>query len=313
MKILQGIRQLPKPMMKSVLTIGNFDGVHLGHRALIDEVLKRSRASRIPSVVMTFDPHPMKVLHPDRHLKRLFSVEDQQHQFEKLGVDVLVVEPFSREFSQLSPSQYIDEWIVNPFHPELLVVGHDFNFGANRAGTLSFLGDRAGELGFELLVLPPVSIDGVVVSSSKVREAVCKGDVAQAAKLLGRNFYLEGIIEKGAGRGRTIGVPTANLRTPAELVPALGVYAAVAELNGKRYGAAVNIGHNPTFQTEGQVSIEAHLLDFSSDIYGVPMKLEFVQRIRDEQKFANVEALTSQIKNDIEKSKQIISQLVKGS
>jgi riboflavin kinase / FMN adenylyltransferase len=306
MKILQGIRSLPKPMMKSVLTIGNFDGVHLGHRALIQEVLKRSRASRIPSVVMTFDPHPMKVLHPDRQLKRLFSVEDQHHQFEKLGVDVLVVEPFSREFSQLSPSQYIDDWIVNPFHPELLVVGHDFNFGANRAGTLSFLGDRSRELGFELLVVAPVSINGVVVSSSRVRDAIAKGDVSYATQLLGRRFYLDGIVEKGAGRGRTIGVPTANLRTPAELVPSLGVYAANVELNGKRYAAAVNIGHNPTFQTEGQVSIEAHLLDFASDIYGVPMRIEFVERIRDEQKFPNVEALTAQIKKDIEKCREII-------
>ncbi len=306
MKILQGIRQLPKPMMKSVLTIGNFDGVHLGHQALITEVLKRSQASRIPSVVMTFDPHPMKVLHPDRQLKRLFSNEDQQRQFEKLGVDVLVVEPFSREFSQLSPSQYVDGWIINPFHPELLVVGHDFNFGANRGGTLSFLGDRAREIGFELLVVPPVSIDGVVVSSSRVREAITKGDVGQAEKLLGRRFYLEGIVEKGAGRGRTIGVPTANLRTSVDLVPSLGVYAAMAELNGKRYAAAVNIGHNPTFQTEGQVSIEAHLLDFSSDIYGVPMRIEFVERIRDEQKFSSVNALTAQIKKDVERSRQIL-------
>lgn len=307
MKILQGVRLLPKPMLKSVLTIGNFDGVHLGHQALVQEVLKRSRASRIPSVVMTFDPHPMKVLRPDRNLKKLFPGEDQYQQLEKLGIDVLVVEPFSREFSQLPPSQYVDDWIINPFHPELLVVGHDFTFGANRAGTLSFLQERGRAAGFELLVVPPVKVDGEVVSSSRIRKAVVDGQVSLAEKLLGRRFYLQGIVEKGAGRGRTIGVPTANLRTPAELVPGLGVYACLVELNGKRFSAAVNIGHNPTFQSEGQVSVEAHILDFSSDIYGVPMRLEFVERIRDEQKFSSVIALTDQIKKDIVRARQILS------
>jgi riboflavin kinase/FMN adenylyltransferase len=307
MKILQGIRSLPKPMLKSVLTIGNFDGVHLGHQALIQEVLKRSRSSRIPSVVMTFEPHPMKLLHPDRNMKRLFPVEDQHKQLEKFGVDILVVEPFSREFSQTPPGQYIQDWIVNPFHPELLVVGHDFNFGANRAGTLSFLSESARNLGFELLVVPPVKVDGEIVSSSLIRKAIAAGQVASAKKYLGRNFYLSGIVEKGAGRGKTIGVPTANLRTPAELTPGLGVYACMAELNGKKYLAAVNIGHNPTFQSEGQVSIEAHLLNFSADIYGVPMRLEFVERIRDEQKFPNITALTGQIKNDIAQAQKILS------
>ena len=306
MKILQGVRSLPNAFAKSVLTIGNFDGIHLGHRALIERVLQQSKASNVPSVVMTFDPHPMKVLYPDRHLKRLFSSEDQHQQLAALGIDYLVVEPFSREFSQLSPGDYIHEWIFSPFHPELLVVGHDFNFGANRAGTLGFLNERASDLGFKVEVIPPVMVESEVVSSSRIRRAIQEGAVSLAARLLGRNFYVEGIVEKGAGRGRTIGVPTANLRTQAELVPALGVYAATVDVGGKTIPAAVNIGRNPTFQTEDQVSIEAHLLDFSADIYGVPMRITFVERLRDEQKFPNVESLVAQIKKDVERARSIL-------
>ena len=261
---------------------------------------------------MTFEPHPVKVLHPDRKLHRIFDPDDQVRRLESLGVDMLVVEPFSREFSQLGPEQYLLGWLYKPFMPQHVVVGHDFNFGANRQGSIDFLRKKGGELGFTVDVVEPVKVDDKVVSSSRIRKALEDGDVAFAKRMLGRHFYLKGLIEKGAGRGRKIGVPTANLRTSAETLPAQGVYAAWAEVGGQRWMAAVNIGRNPTFNEgfgSGQPStVEAHLMGFpqSADIYGLPLRLEFVERLREERKFPSVDALVAQIKSDIESSRKIL-------
>jgi riboflavin kinase/FMN adenylyltransferase len=297
------------------LTVGNFDGVHLGHQELVRRVVTRARQRNIPSVVMTFEPHPVKVLHPDRKLHRIFDLEDQVQMLESLGIDALVIEPFSREFSQLPPERYLLEWIYRPFVPELVVVGYDFSFGANRQGSIDFLSERAKALGFEVDVVPPVKIGDVLVSSSRIRQALEAGDVGLAAQLLGRKFYLKGLVEKGAGRGRKIGVPTANLRTAAESLPAQGVYAAWAEARGAKWMAAVNIGYNPTFN-EGvsnvqPSTVEAHLIGFpgagqSDDIYGLPLKLEFVERLREERKFASVDALVDQIKRDVQTAREIL-------
>ncbi len=310
MQVLQGIRALDAPLTRSVLTIGNFDGVHLGHRELIRRVLARARERSIPAAVMTFEPHPVQVLYPDRHLKRLFDPDDQRRELEKAGVDLLVVEPFSREFSQLPPERYIQDWIFRPFRPDLLVVGYDFAFGADKAGTLDVLRAKAATLGFEVDVVAPIRIDGHLVSSSRARAAVAEGDVALAAKLLGRRFYVSGIVEKGAGRGRTIGVPTANLRTAVETIPAEGVYAAWVAAQGARRMAAVNVGRNPTFQSAGgpaassasPVAIEAHLLGFQGDLYGVPLTIEFAARLRDERRFPSKDELVAQIREDLRRA-----------
>ncbi|MCM2281149.1 MAG: bifunctional riboflavin kinase/FAD synthetase [Bdellovibrionaceae bacterium] len=301
MQILQGVHQLEPPLRRSALTVGNFDGVHLGHRELIRRVTEHAHRHSIPGVVMTFEPHPVQVLYPDRHMKRLFDLEDQHREMKRLGIDILVIEPFSREFSQLPPERYIREWIHQPFHPELLVVGYDFAFGAHKSGTLDVLSRHGQDLGFALEVVPPVRESGHLVSSSRIRQAIGEGDVALAARLLGRRFYLAGLVEKGAGRGRTLGVPTANLRTAAETVPLEGVYAARVEVQGATYAAAVNIGRNPTFQTDisSPVTIEAHLIGFSGDLYGLPLTLEFVERLRDERKFSSKDALVEQIRADI--------------
>jgi riboflavin kinase/FMN adenylyltransferase len=298
-----------------VLTIGNFDGVHLGHRALVHRLVERAKQVKAPAIVMTFEPHPVKVLYPDRKLHRIFDVDDQSHQLEALGVDALVIEPFSREFSQLPPDRYLLEWIFRPFTPETLIVGYDFSFGANRQGSIDFLKERAPTLGFNMEVIPPVKVGDVLVSSTRIRQAVEAGDVSLARNLLGRSFYVKGLVEKGAGRGRTIGVPTANLRTTAETVPARGVYAAWASARGKSWKAAVNIGFNPTFQKSNPdplspplPSIEAHLIGFTGDLYGETIQLDFVSRVRDEKKFSGVDALVAQIKNDILECNQILDQ-----
>jgi riboflavin kinase / FMN adenylyltransferase len=310
MKLLSGIRELQSPPHGSVLTIGNFDGVHLGHQTLIARAVSLAREQGIPSVVMTFEPHPVKVLHPDRKLTRIFDFEDQQEQLAKAGIDILVVEPFSREFSQVAPERYLNEWVYRPFSPKQLIVGYDFSFGADRKGSIDFLKSKGAELGIGVEVIPPVKVDGELCSSTRIRQALESGAVELANKLLGRRFYVRGLVERGAGRGRTIGIPTANIRTAAETLPASGVYAALASTRHGEYKAMVNIGSNPTFVHAGMVGIEAHLLDFSGDLYGEEVRVEFVARLRDEKKFSSAAELVSQIHADIASGRQILNALV---
>lgn len=295
-----------------MLTIGNFDGVHMGHRELIQRIVRKAQDARLPSVVMTFEPHPVKVLYPDRHLHRIFDLEDQCTELEKLGVDVLTIEPFSREFSQLEPERYVREWIFRPFSPQTLVVGYDFSFGANRKGSLDFLERHLPPLGCQVEVVPPVKVGAVLVSSTRIRQALEIGDVALARELLGRPFYLKGVVEKGAGRGRTIGYPTANLNTKAELWPARGVYAAWVEALGQRWKAAVNIGLNPTFNGEGSgraMTVEAHLIGANLELYGDTVRIEFIERLRSEKRFNSPGELINQIKTDVARADQHLSKL----
>ncbi|MES2963258.1 MAG: bifunctional riboflavin kinase/FAD synthetase [Bdellovibrionota bacterium] len=307
MRVIQGIRNLDSPLAGSILTIGNFDGVHLGHRELLTRVVTKARAVNLPSVVMTFEPHPVKVLHPDRKFPRIFDLDDQKERLTALGLDMLVVEPFSREFSQVPAERFVSEWVYKSFSPREIVVGYDFSFGANREGSIDFLREKARDLGVAVEVVPPVKVNDVLVSSTRVRQAVEDGDVALAKALLGREFYLKGLVEKGAGRGRTIGIPTANLRGTAELVPKRGVYAAWASVRGQRYKAVVNNGLNPTFTPGLQgLSVEAHLIGFDGDLYGETLRLDFVTRLRDEVKFSSVEELVARIRSDIAEGERLL-------
>lgn len=309
MDIINGVRTLQTSFSGSILTIGNFDGVHLGHRTLISALVAKAKELKLPAVVMTFEPHPVKVLYPERHLSRIFPFDDQVEQLKALGVDALVVEPFSREFSTLSRERFLLEWIYRPFNPKWMVVGYDFSFGANRQGSIEFLHMQALRLGFGVEVIPPLKIGDAPVSSSRIRQAVIDGDATLAKSLLGRPFYLKGLIEKGAGRGRKIGVPTANVRSNAELFPGLGVYAGWAYVRDQKYRAMINVGVNPTFiDARNQVlCIEAHLPDYQgSDLYGELMTIEFYKRLRSEKKFDSVQDLVQQIHLDIENGKRAL-------
>jgi riboflavin kinase/FMN adenylyltransferase len=308
--IIQGVKNIQTKFVSTALTIGNFDGVHLGHQVLINKVVQQAKKTGSQSVVMTFEPHPVQALHPERKLHRIFDFEDQKRQLEALGIDALVIEPFSREFSQVTPDRYIHDWIYEPFKPSLLVVGYDFSFGANRSGSIDFLRDQGSKLGFEVEVVPPVKVSEVLVSSSKIREAIDDGNVRLAASLLGRRFYVEGIVERGAGRGRTIGVPTANLHLTAETIPARGVYCAFVDSRTGRHRAVVNVGLNPTFQQSSHqaLSVEVHLVGVETEqndgrgpnLYGEILRVEFVDRLRDERRFGSVDELVAQIRRDID-------------
>ncbi|MCC6276548.1 MAG: bifunctional riboflavin kinase/FAD synthetase [Oligoflexia bacterium] len=285
---------------KSVATIGNFDGLHLGHRALVNRVLELAKKRHCLSVVLTFDPHPVKVLFPEKGLKQIFDLEDRLRCLTELGVGRIVVMPFSRELSQLSPESFFNQVVLQDLRCEILVIGHDFSFGKDRAGTLDVLKRLGNQSGVEVIVEPPVMLDGKVVSSSGVRRAVSNGNMELAKRLLGRPFYMKGVVVKGAGRGKKIGFPTANLFTQSDLYPKGGVYVTEAVVKGQLFQSVTNAGTNPTFTSGHQVpvQIETHILDFNEDIYGEKIEVRFHQFIRDEKKFSSVEELIKQIALD---------------
>lgn len=329
MRVFRGLSELEVSAemgQSSVVTIGNFDGVHRGHQALLRRAVERAKELGVPSVVFTFDPHPLMVLRPELKLKLLFDPDDRSEQMQKLGIDVLVIEPFSRAFSQLTPERFVMDILVKPFQPKAVLVGYDFSFGSNRSGSIEFLKSQAKPMGFELEVLSPVTIelDGhpTIVSSSRIRHALERGEAKAARVLLGRPYALRGIVRKGAGRGRTIGIPTANLETTVEPGIQKGVYAAFACFRGSRFHAMVNIGNNPTFTDDVKLHVEAHIPNleeqlkrsagaeggksFGTDLYGERVELQFIDRIRDEKKFSGVDALVAQIRSDIKTGLEIL-------
>lgn len=306
-----GVRHLPSPLNRSVVTIGNFDGVHRGHRELISQVAKEAQNRGVVSVVLTFHPHPIQVLFPEKGLKRLFDLTDLQEQVADLGIDYLIIEPFSREFSQLPPEKFIQDWLYQPLCPEVVVVGYDFSFGANRSGSIDVLKKSGERLGFSVQAIEPVSLEGQVASSSRIRQAVAQGQMREACQMLGRPFSVRGVVEKGDGRGRKLGFPTANLRMFSETYPKSGVYATCVTLNGKSYPSVTNVGQNPTFKQEGALAplrVETHLLDVSLDLYGEEFTLEFISYLREEKRFANIEDLKAQIQRDVNKARETLSQ-----
>ncbi len=307
MKIIRGVKQIEAPLTGSVVTIGNFDGVHLGHRRLMARTLELAKQLGVASVVMTFDPHPVKVLYPDREVRRIFDFDDQKEQLSLLGVDYLVIEPFSREFSNLAAERYVQDFIFKPFQPKALVVGYDFSFGANKSGTIDFLRQQSQMLNFFVEVIPPVKVGDILVSSSRIRQALSEGDLPTAERLLGRRFYLQGIVEKGKGRGRTIGVPTANINANVETLPSEGVYCGFVLREGERKKCVMNIGRNPTFENQRASPIlEVHLLDFNEDLYGETLRVELKQKLRGEKKFASIDELVAQIQRDIRDAREIL-------
>lgn len=309
MQTLLGVKQLSQPLKNSVVTIGNFDGLHLGHRKIISRVKELARLHSGPSLVFTFDPHPRQVLFPEQSFHRLFLREDLVTELENENVDYLVLEPFSRALSQLEPEQFVHECILKPLNPKAMVVGYDFSFGANRKGTLSVLEKILGTLGISLEVIPPQKIHDAVISSTLIRNKVGEGDVTSAQQLLGRRFYVEGVVEKGEARGRTIGFPTANIFTRAPMLPKFGVYAGYFFVQGVKHKAVANIGTNPTFTLESETTptkMECHILDFNQNIYGETVRFEFVHFIRPEMKFSGIGPLVDQIKKDVEITRNIL-------
>lgn len=280
--------------------LGNFDGVHLGHQALFEEAKRHG-----PAVAFTFHPHPGRVLQPELAPKLIALQPRKLELLEACGLFAAICQPFSREYAKTTPEEF-ERSVLDGVRAGAVVVGYDFTYGAKRAGTVQTLEQACRARGASLQVVPPVTIDGVVVSSSKIREYLLEGRVEAAARLLGRPFDLDGTVVPGDGRGRTLGFPTANIDTQNELRPPPGVYAVRVRDAAGWHGGAANIGVKPTFGGT-EVTIEAHLLDYSSDLYGQRLRVEFLERLRPERRFASVAELSGQIARDLEAARAAVA------
>jgi riboflavin kinase/FMN adenylyltransferase len=289
----------------SVVTVGTFDGVHRGHQAILDYLLQRADERAGPSTLISFDPHPRSVVH-GADVPLLTTIDERASLLQDLGLDRFVVFPFTQGFAELSAEDYVREVLVEGVGLQEITVGYDHRFGKGREGDVDLLRRMGDVHGFDVDVIPAQHVGDDVVSSSAIRERIGSGEVEAARRLLGRPYRLSGTVERGEGRGRTLGFPTANLRIPpAKAVPAIGVYATFVDLpdRGVQPGM-LNIGRRPTFDGM-DVTVEVHLLDFEGDLYGEDLTVQFVQRLRDERKFDSADALAVQLSKDKQHCKRV--------
>jgi riboflavin kinase / FMN adenylyltransferase len=289
------------------LALGTFDGLHLGHQQVIRGAVTRAREIGGQSVAVTFEPHPLEVLRPSPAPVLLTTVEERLALLSGLGVDVTLVLPFDLAFSQTPARVWMNEILGERLCARAVFVGSSYTFGYRREGSAQRLVEWGRARGVDVTLVPAVLIDGEPVSSSRIRGALREGLVDEAARLLGRRYTLRGRVTSGAGRGRTIGFPTANLAvdSPRKILPHVGVYATIVEVGGRRFGGATNVGRRPTFGGT-EISIETHLLEFSGDLVGEPIQLEFVGRIREERAFPGAEALSRQIGRDVSQVRELL-------
>jgi riboflavin kinase/FMN adenylyltransferase len=294
-------------LRNSWLTIGVFDGVHRGHREIIQRLTAGAHANGAPAVVLTFDPHPASVL-GGHDIRCLTTPEERADLLASLGVDVVITQRFTRELSTVSAKDYMSS-LTDYLDLRHLLIGYDFALGRGREGNAARLAEIGRDLNYSVDVIEALSDDSGVISSTEIRKLVATGNVSEAAKLLGRNYSLSGPVIHGEGRGRRINIPTANIGYPKQkAIPANGIYACWAWVGGERFMAATNIGINPTFTPDNQTpTVEPYILDFDRDIYGEEVRLEFVVRLRDEQKFSSVDALVAKIKEDIQRTRETLS------
>jgi riboflavin kinase/FMN adenylyltransferase len=305
----RGLDAVPSDWGRCVVTIGVFDGVHRGHRVIIGRAVERARAAGLPAVVVTFDPHPSEVVRPGSHPAVLTSPRRQAELVDALGADVLCVLPFTPDFSRLTPAEFVHGVLVERLHASAVVVGGNFRFGSRASGDLETLRALGESFGFETEGVPIVAGGGSRYSSTAVRALVAAGDVGGAAAALGRPHRVEGVVVRGDARGREIGYPTANLQTPRwAAIPADGIYAGrLVRAKGEVLGTSISIGTNPTFAgTERRV--EAYVLDFSGDLYGERVGLDFLARLRGTERYDSVEALVTQIGRDVENTRAVLAE-----
>ncbi len=309
MDTFRGHTSLPRRLRNAVVAIGNFDGVHRGHAHIFQQARRLAAGLDGEAVVLTFDPHPAKVLAPAFAPPLITPLLRKLELIAAQGIEATVVEPFDRAFAGKSAEEFVHGVLREGLGARHVVVGYDFTFGSKRSGNVQLLAELGPQHGFGVTVVAPVSVEGIVCSSTKVREFVLEGRVDGAALVLGRAPEVQGEVVHGDGRGRSIGVPTANVKSETELVPKNGVYAGWGErlADGKRWTAAINVGTNPTFVEGHNVRVEAHLLDCDEDLYGQTLRLGFLARLRDEERFASREALVAQIRDDVAATKKLMS------
>lgn len=307
MKVVTGWDNIPAQLRGAYVTIGNFDGVHRGHQYIFDRLCEEARIEKAPTVVITFDPHPKMIIHPERRpFYLLTTLEEKIFYISCHGVEACVIIPFTKEFSQMTAGDFVGRILVEKLGVRKVVIGHDYTFGRGKEGNEAFLIERGNRWGFTVEVIPPFTLNGVVVSSTRIREAILAGNVSIAAMYLGRPYHVKGTIIAGHHRGSKLGFPTANIAPEKILVPADGVYAVRVHLGGVMYGGVMNIGTNPTFD-DGERSLEVFLLDFTGEIYGREIEVLFIERLRGERKFPSPEELIKQIATDVDRAKEILA------
>ncbi len=311
MQLIRGTAEVGGSLECPVLTIGNFDGLHLGHQAIIRTIVDRARDLGGQAVVYTFDPHPRKVVQPDRAPQMLTTLEQKLEKLAEFGVDVVVVEPFDTAFAQTSPEHFVRHHIHECIRPKEVYVGYDFHFGRDREGSMRSLTETGPRLGFSVAIIPEVTIGERDVNSTRIRELLSKGQVEESEILLGRPYSVRGQVVEGDRRGRELGFPTANLAAENEVLPLAGVYAGHMRLLGddsseppQRLPVVTNVGLRPTFDDGQGLMAEAHVIDFEGDLYGRKIELSFERRLRAEQKFADLDSLRRQIASDVDEARR---------
>jgi len=299
MEIILGIDQIKKPFLNPAVTLGNFDGVHLGHQKIFEKVKEEARKIHGESVVVTFEPHPLKILSPEQCPPLLTPFRKKMMLIEKTGVEKVLCIQFTRAFAELSPVEFVKSVLLGKVEAQKIIVGYNYRFGRGKSGDVDSLKENCALFGVDVEVVEALRVTDTIVSSSKIRELIRDGEVKKASKLLGRDYPVIGQVIEGTKRGHALGFPTANLEMAEELYPKPGVYAVSVNWHQQCFNGLANIGFNPTFDAKA-VSLEVHILNFEREIYGEELQVYFAERIRDEIHFPSTEGLIKQIRKDIE-------------
>jgi len=305
MRIINDLTFTSTDFSSPVVTIGSYDGLHLGHQAIIKRTIERANNEGGDAVVLTFEPHPVKFLHPELQVPLITPKQKKMILLERFGIDCTINLPFTTELAHLSAEKFIQEIVQDRIAPRWVVVGFNFTFGKGRTGTAADLKKMGQRLGFEVEIVPPFTVGDHVVSSTRIRELIMEGNVAEANHMLGRKFFLLGTVIHGHARGKGLGFPTANLEITSDLYPKKGVYAATIIMGEETYSGVVNIGTNPTFGDE-EFAVEVFLFDYQGDLYDKELQVALVDRLRDERTFPSPDALVRQIEQDIHKAQEIL-------
>lgn len=308
MDIVRHIEGRGLSLTGAVATLGNFDGIHLGHQALVRNAVEDANRCGIPSVVLTFEPHPLKILTPARAPRLILSHKDKMQLLQSFGVDIVVIKNFDAQFANLRAEEFVRGFLVDRLRIKKIWVGRDLRFGQRRQGSVDDLIRWGADLGFEVGIVEPILLQGVRVSSSRIRHLLEQGHVDEVEPMLGRRHFVSGRVVKGRCRGRELGFPTANIATRTEVLPLDGIYATLFQIKDRQWLSVSNVGVNPTFG-EGPRTVESFILDFNSDIYGESVKLSFVKKIREEKKFETAQALVLRMKEDVKSAQTIFKGL----
>jgi riboflavin kinase/FMN adenylyltransferase len=306
MEVIKGFEKFESFSSDSILAIGNFDGIHLGHQKILQLLEEKAKKHALPSLVLTFSPHPEKIL-GGKIVKMIQTLDQRVREIEKFGIEAVLVVPFDEKFSSLSGQDFIRQIVVNTLKAKEVIVGENFRFGKNREGDISLLRQSAARFNFQVHSIPPVVKDGMAVSSSLIRSSLQEGKIEIANDLLGRLYEIEGSVIKGKARGKALGFPTANIETENEIIPP-GVFISTAWIDSKSFPSLTNVGNRPTFH-QNETIIESFIINLNKNLYGEKIRVNFIKKIRDEMKFKTPNDLSQQIKKDLEKAKDYFSKV----